>query len=148
MRFHIFEISAHDYENGGPRHDDFGQPVFEAGENGPRLKICIKFHDIKSIAQIGRFEAIPVPNDPAVADNLIAPEGRGGGGGGAAGDLGVRPVAARRGAAPRQRQHRRYIIEQGIFSINTINGAYTVFGNFDDFANTLTQFKNQREIVE
>lgn len=147
MRFHIFEVSAHDFENGGQRFDDFGQPVLEAGENVAKLKICIKFIDIRNIVQIGRFEAIPVPNDPAIADNLGQPEPQGGGLLGAL-QREARP-AVRRGAAPRQpRPQRRYIIDPNHYTLNTSNGTFTVFGNFDAFAEILTQFRNGRELAE
>lgn len=157
MRFHVFEISAGQGDPyGGADFDDEGRPIVR---DDAKFKICIKLEDIKSIQQIGFYENIPVPADPAIADNIAGGAADPGILNGINGAMGAfhdaviaRPAARqanRRPQAqpPRARQLKRYVVDKEHYIIQTANNTWTAIGKFDEFADILTQFQISREIA-
>ena len=131
--------------------DGFEGPVGYDGDR-PQQKICINLKKIETIQQSGRWEEIPVEPRPEEVQAQMAQQQFG-----APPDfLGginqdpwavAQPVRPNR---PRARQRRRevFVLNADRFFIYMQNGQqYEVMGNFDDFCETLSNFRNKLETV-
>lgn len=142
MKFHTFICLNPNGYGGG--YDDRGNPV-DAPDN---IKVCFNLVDVVNVQQIGHYQNIEVPQDPAIEQIDFT--------GGDIFNTGPTPAnrpAARRGTTARPRQQQRvptqWVIDNTRFLIQIRKGnMWTVIGSFDEFTAILSQFQNDRETVE
>lgn len=121
---------------------DFEAPV-GSNDKMPQQKICLNLKNIDNVQQSGQYQQIPVePRPGEVPDELrgieLEVDGLG------------RPRPARRPARPAREQRRRevFVMDTDRFIIIMQNGHnYTVMGKFDEFCDTLTNFREKLETV-
>lgn len=142
MKFHIFTVHNPNGYNG---YDNEGQPI-PATET---FKICVNLSDITHLQQVGHYQNVPVRQDPtippeAVMDNVWGQD--------------MPPITTRpqprRGTTGRQRQpnheqRQQWTILNDRYVIQLRKGSsWTVVGDFQEFANILAQFQDERETIE
>ncbi len=120
MRFHTFEVSVIDQDY--DQADTYGNPTLV---ERPRHKICINVNDISLIEQIGSW--VRINNTPPTRS---------------------RTATSRTLSPPIIENRDNFVIDPTRFTIKTKKGnVFQVAGSFDEFAQILSQFQDDREVV-
>ena len=126
--FMKFELYSH-------QNDMFEAPV-GADDGMPQQKICLNLKTIDNVQQSGQYRQVPVEPRPGEEEHL---------------EPLVRRNQAAAGGPVRPRAQRRrevFFLHPDRFIIYMQNGNnYTVMGNFDEFCEILTNFRDKLESV-